>query len=227
LRTLNIIGEGPRGRVFLAEWTTPGGGMAALKCALESAPGIPVDPRLASLDHASIATIHELGTSDAIGPYAITDYVPGLPITRSSDRQQLSSAERVERWMQAADAIAYAHARGLAHLNLKPTNVLVLGRRVKVLDFERALPVTTMIHDAYRAPEQAAPGEPDALSDVFALGLLLGELMAGRPDAAMLEDLIRQATRHDSSERQASVAALAAGVRVRLHAFRSSASTTS
>lgn len=213
LRTLNIIGEGPRGRVFLAEWMTPGGGMAALKCAPATAEGSTIEKRLELLDHASIATVHELGTSDAIGAYVITDYIPGAPITRASDRHSLSTAARLELWLQAADAIAYAHACGLPHLNLKPTNVLVVGHTVKVLDFERALPVASgTVRSAYRPTEQALAKEPDPRSDIFALGVLLDELVRRRSDAAALGDLIREATREDPSERPPSVAALTAGV---------------
>jgi non-specific serine/threonine protein kinase/serine/threonine-protein kinase len=213
VRILNVIGEGPRGRVLLAEWTTPGGGLVALKCVPAVRAGTRSEPRLASLDHPSIATIHEMGTSDAVGTYVITDYVPGPPVTRFCDRNHLPPGERVELWLQAAEAIAYAHAKGLPHLNVKPTNVLVAGARVFVLDFERALPAADTIPSSpYRAPEQAA-GQPDARSDLFALGVLLSELLAGLSRSKSIDDLILHATRESAEDRLPSVSAFAAAVR--------------
>lgn len=218
LRTLNVIGDGPRGRVFLAEWTTPGGGMVALKCATTKRDAVPVEPGLTTLDHPGIAAIHEVGFNDVVGAYAISDYVPGMPITRYSDRQQLSSSQRVDVWLQSADAIAYAHARGQPHLNLKPTNVLVASGVVQVLDFERALPMAEAPESPYRAPEQADRA-PDPRSDVFGLGVLLRELLSGRMDSRLLDDAVARATRADAPRRYQTVAALAADVRACLHAL--------
>ncbi len=215
---MTIIGEGTRGRVFLAEWTTPGGGLAALKCARPGTGTAAVDSRLVALDHPSLATLYEVGTTDALGAYAISEYVPGLPITRYCDRRQPSSAERLELWLQAADGIAYAHSRGVPHLNLKPTNVLVVEGMVKVLDFERAMPASVETAPGpYLAPEQTNPHAAGARSDIFALGVLLGELMTGRPDAGLVEEVAQRATRLDPRERQQSAVALAASVRGWLH----------
>lgn len=224
LRMLNVIGEGPRGRVFLAEWTTPGGGMVALKCAQPGSADFAVEPRLASLDHPSIAAIHELGTSPRLGAYAVSDYVPGVPITRFCEREQLSTLRRLDLWLQAADAIAYAHACSLSHLNLKPTNLLVVSGNVYVLDFERALPVGPMAPTIYRAPEQGNGATSDSRSDVFALGTLLAELVATHPDAVLVQAIARHATRADPDERPQSIAAFASEVRTCLHALSNEAS---
>jgi serine/threonine protein kinase len=218
LRVLNVIGQGGRGRVFLAEWSTPGGGMVALKCASPDVSGRAVAPGLCALDHPSIATIHELGINERLGAYAVTDYVPGLPITRFCAREHLTAAERTELWLQAADAIAYAHACGLPHLNLKPTNVLVVARMVYVLDFRDALPVRSKVAASpCLAPEQTTDAAGDPRSDVFALGMLLAELVADQPEAALVQALAKHATRPDPAERPRSVAALAAEVRTCLH----------
>ena len=221
LRMVNVIGEGPRGRVFLAEWTTPGAGMVAIKCAAPRAGAAAGDAHLTGIDHPGIATIHEVGTTSRLGAYAITDYVPGTAITRFCEREHLSSVERIDLWLQAADAVAYAHACGFLHLNLKPNNLLVSGRIVSVLDFEGALPVREPAPPGpYRAPEQDGGTAPDPRSDVFALGAVLDDLVGRRADAVLVEAIARHAMRPDPGERPQSVAALADEVRTAADALQ-------
>jgi serine/threonine protein kinase len=214
LRLINVIGEGPRGRVFLAEWTTPDGGVAALKYAKSPTGGAGAGntdlQRLLRLDHPAIATLFEAGTGADLRWYAITEFVPGQPITRFSDREQLSVTARVALLLQATDAVYYAHSLGIPHLNLKPSNLLAARGAVKVLDFEAAMPAPRS-RSPYQPPEQIAGERVDLRSDIFALGVMLGELMAARADASIAE-VVRRATMDDPSRRYPTVAEFAAAL---------------
>jgi serine/threonine-protein kinase len=215
LRVVNVIGEGPRGRVFLAEWATPGGGLVALKrCGhrvTRESEASDAGPLL-QLDHPFVATVFEVGVDSERQAYTITEYVPGLPITRFSERKGLSPAERIALLLQAADAIYYAHALGVPHLNLQPSNLLVAGTTVKVLDFERAMP-SPPSRSAYRAPEQVTGAPADPRSDIFALGLILRELVAPTPAATSFDEIVRMATALDPAGRYSTVDRFAADLK--------------
>ncbi len=141
-------------------------------------------------------------------PYLAMEYVAGEPITAFADRHRLSVPERIALFRSVCDAVQYAHQRLVVHRDLKPSNVLVGqgGRgagpgahasadrrpapRVKLLDFgvatlladdgEAATLTTPLLTPAYAAPEQIRGGTVTTATDVYALGVLLYELLTGR-----------------------------------------------
>jgi len=155
---------------------------------------------LARLQHACIAHIYEAGVANLGGvqrPFFAMEYVEGEPLTRHAEARRLSTRRRLELMAQVCEAVHYAHQKGVIHRDLKPANVLVdPGGRPRVLDFGVArvsdsdLQTTTLQTDVsqligtipYMSPEQACgdPHELDTRSDVYALGVLMYELLAGR-----------------------------------------------
>ncbi len=151
---------------------------------------------LAHLDHPNIARLLDGGTTDDGLPYFIMEYVDGVPITRYADERGLSTAARLRLFRQVCAAVHFAHQRLVLHRDLKPGNILVTAEgEPKLLDFGvgKLLDPTLSEEDAgltltgqhpmtpaYASPEQAAGGEVTTASDVYSLGALLYELLAGR-----------------------------------------------
>jgi len=151
---------------------------------------------LARMDHPHIARILDAGSDDAGRPFVVLEKVDGEPVTRWCDERRLPLAERIGVMELTARAVQHAHDRGVLHRDLKPGNVLVRevdGRAVpKVIDFGIAKALDPGDDDltqlgqqvgtpAYMSPEQRAgdPGAVDVRSDVYALGVMLYELLTG------------------------------------------------
>lgn len=154
---------------------------------------------LAELEHPHIARLYDGGADDAGRPYLVMEYVEGEPITRRCARRGLGVDERLALFRRVVDAVAHAHERGLVHRDLKPGNVLVTEDGTpKLLDFGIAkpldpsaraswaltLPATTAagrrpLTPAYASPEQIRGDAVTPAGDVFALGVLLYELLTG------------------------------------------------
>jgi serine/threonine-protein kinase len=151
---------------------------------------------LASLNHPHIAQLLDGGVSDGQLPYLVIEYVDGLPITEYCDRQRLDVPARLKLFREVCAAVHHAHQNLVLHRDLKPGNVLVTATgQVKLLDFGIAKllnpnltgvdqPVTQtafrLMTPAYASPEQMRGDTLTTASDVYALGLLLYELLAGR-----------------------------------------------
>jgi serine/threonine protein kinase len=150
---------------------------------------------LASLDHPNIAKLLDGGTTADGLPYLVMDYVEGLPLDVYCDRQALSIPARLTLFRLVCGAVHYAHQHLVVHRDLKPSNILVTADGVpKLLDFG----VAKLLHPAlvtqtsltmvpgqqgmtlaYASPEQLR-GEPiTTASDVYALGVVLYELLTG------------------------------------------------
>ena len=154
---------------------------------------------LAVMNHDGIARIHDAGETERGRPWFAMEYVDGEPITGYCDRRQLGTRERLALFAEVCDAVHHAHQKGVIHRDLKPSNVLVTehdGRaRVKVIDFGIAKAVATDLGGAdtqfgqilgtpeYMSPEQAGagPGDIDTRTDIYSLGVVLYELLAGVP----------------------------------------------
>ena len=151
---------------------------------------------LANLSHAGISKVFDAGISADGRPYVAMEYVDGVSITRFCDDLRLPVRERMELFLQVCSAIQYAHQKGVIHRDLKPSNLLVTtaeGRPlVKVIDFGIAKALQPSLDEAlhtqtgamlgtpeYMSPEQAAHGDVDTRSDVYALGVVLYELLVG------------------------------------------------
>jgi non-specific serine/threonine protein kinase/serine/threonine-protein kinase len=219
LTFLNVIGEGPRARAYLARFAPPDLGLVAVKRLKAGLQRIWRQStqlgRVLQLDHPNVASVYDAGVDPEERGYCVSEYAPGLPLTRFCDRHVPSAADRAELLLQAADALQYVHAMRLSHLNLKPSNIVVLQgtSTIKVLDFEAALPCD-IPGDRYRAPEQVAGGTPGPRTDVFALGVVLAELLSGvRDGGPAIGRVVTRATDHDVRARFADAQEFALALR--------------
>lgn len=198
-RLLALIGEGGSSAVFRAERAAGSGAQTValklLRTGLFSADGQRRFRReqsiLAQLTHPNIAHLVEGGISDAGIPYIAMEFVDGRPITHDADARALDLSDRLRLFVTLCRAVDAAHAALVVHRDLKPSNVLVTRQgEIKVLDFgiARLLDDDTgathtqsiMLTPEYAAPEQYRAGPVTIAADVYALGVLLGELLTGR-----------------------------------------------
>lgn len=200
-RILRELGRGGMGAVFLAE-RDDFRQMVALKLVRR---GLDLegdvvrrflDEReiLASLEHPNIARLLDGGVTEDGLPYFAMEYVEGEPVDRYCDRLRLSVDARVRLMGQVCGAVAYAHRRRVVHRDLKPSNILVTEQgTVKLLDFGIAKLLDDQRQDGavtrtgvrlltpeYASPEQIRADPVTPASDVYALGVLLYELLTGR-----------------------------------------------
>jgi WD40 repeat protein/serine/threonine protein kinase len=205
-KLLEEIGEGGFGVVFRAEQTRPVRRQVALKLLKAGMDTRQVVARfeaerqaLALMDHPNIARVFDGGETASGRPYFVMELVRGVPITTFCDQHQLSVRGRLELFGPVCQAIQHAHQKGIIHRDLKPSNVLVAlhdGVPVpKVIDFGIAKATSQPLTDKtlftgmaqligtplYMSPEQAALGglDIDTRSDIYALGVLLYELLTG------------------------------------------------
>ncbi len=145
----------------------------------------------ANLSHPNIVTVHDFGL-DGGKLYIVMEYVPGTDLkTLLRQRGRFSVQEAVPLLVQACAGIGYAHRAGLVHCDVKPHNMLVTpDGRLKVTDFGIARALATLHPEEedvvwgsplYFSPEQAAGQVPTPASDVYSLGVVLYELLAGTP----------------------------------------------
>jgi len=160
---------------------------------------------VSALSHPNIATIHDYGETKRGQPYIVMELVKGQTLGDVMSSGSMTIARALEIIQQVAEALAEAHRNGVVHRDIKPSNVAIDHRgEVKVLDFglakqlnveslgstdpERQTLLTSQTQEGvivgtplYLSPEQALGAEIDARSDIFALGSLLYECIAGRP----------------------------------------------
>ncbi len=201
-RLVEPIGQGGMGTVWLAERRDgPFDQRVAVKllnAALMDAAGTDRFAReagiLARLTHPSISRLLDAGVSAIGAPYLVLEHVTGLAIDRYCDAHALPLRERLYLFLDVLAPVAHAHANLIVHRDLKPANVLVTPERhVKLLDFGIAkllpaspdgstVPVTkdNALTPAYAAPEQLTGGSITTATDVYALGVLLYQLVSGR-----------------------------------------------
>jgi tetratricopeptide (TPR) repeat protein/predicted Ser/Thr protein kinase len=218
---LSPIGEGGMGEVYLAEQDNPRR-QVALKVIRPGALSEIMLRRfeleaavLARLQHPGIAQIFQAGTaptSEGDRPYFAMEYVRGLPLDRYAATQKLSTRQRLDLVARICDAVEHAHMKGVVHRDLKPANILVTeDGQPKILDFGVAratdadLRTTSLRTEIgafvgtvpYMSPEQVSgdPEELDTRSDVYALGVVIYELLAGRLPFAFERKMLHEAVR--------------------------------
>ena len=140
---------------------------------------------VARLDHPCIVTLFDVGTCDS-GPYLVMELLRGKTLAQRIAEGPIPQAEALRVAEQMAEGLAHAHSRGVLHRDLKPAHVFVCeDGRVKLLDFGLAHLLGTEGSSgagtpAYMAPEQAAGAAVDERADVYAAGMVLGEMLTGK-----------------------------------------------
>jgi len=200
-RLIRLLGEGGMAEVWLAERADGAFKRdVALKLPMLSRLRKDLASRfarerdiLAALEHANIARLYDAGVSSDGLPYLAMEYVAGEPLTVWCDARRLAIRERLKLFLQVLDAVQYAHLHHVIHRDLKPSNILVTDSgQVRLLDFgvakllahEDEQPDLTRLYGRALTPDYASPelvrGEqPGPSDDVYALGVVLYELLCG------------------------------------------------
>ena len=205
-KLLQQLGEGGCGVVYMAEQEEPVRRRVALKVIKLGMDTKSLIARfeaerqaLAMMEHANIAKVLDAGATENGRPFFVMELVRGIKITEYCDQNKLTTQERLKLFVQVCQAIQHAHQKGIIHRDIKPSNILVTlhdGVPVpKVIDFGIAKATQGRLTDqtlftayeqfigtpAYMSPEQAELSglDIDTRSDIYALGVLLYELLTG------------------------------------------------
>ncbi|MEZ5318828.1 MAG: tetratricopeptide repeat protein [Vicinamibacterales bacterium] len=200
-----VLGEGGMGVVYRARQDAPVRRDVALKVIRQGMDSARIVARfalerqtLARMDHPNVARLYDAGATDDGRPFFAMELVDGQPITRAAETRGLDLQARLALFVDVCRGVRHAHQKGVIHRDLKPSNILVAdvdGRPVpKIIDFGIAKAIDVEAGDltmagrapgtpAYMSPEQAGVSAApiDTRTDVYALGVVLYELLAGRP----------------------------------------------
>jgi eukaryotic-like serine/threonine-protein kinase len=199
-RIKQALGEGGMGVVYLAEREDLGNEVAIkiLRDAWVSPARrerFNAEQRtLAQLNHPSIARLYDADTSPDGTPFFVMEYVEGVPLTEFCKTQKCSISECLRLFRAVCEAVLYAHRHAVIHRDLKPSNILVkTDGSIRLLDFgiakhvenlgelvDQTITGLRLMTPAYAAPEQIRGEQVGIQSDVYSLGVVLYELLAGR-----------------------------------------------
>jgi serine/threonine protein kinase/tetratricopeptide (TPR) repeat protein len=199
-RIQRVLGEGGMGVVYLAEREDLGS-QVAIKVLRDAwlSPArrelFAAEQRtLAQLNHPSIARLYDANTSPDGSPFFVMEYVEGIPLTVYCDKNNCSIHGRLRLFRSVCEAVLYAHQHAVIHRDLKPSNILVKNdETLRLLDFgiskhleslgdsvKQTMAGLRLMTPAYAAPEQIRGEQVGIHSDVYSLGVILYELLAGR-----------------------------------------------
>jgi eukaryotic-like serine/threonine-protein kinase len=241
-----LLGEGGMGVVYLAERVDGQfDQQVAIKILKHGVPGLDAERRfrqerqiLAHLQHPGIARLLDGGVTGDGSPFFVMERVEGTPITEYCDARRLGVEQRLRVFLEVCEAVQYAHQSLVVHRDLKPSNILLdAGGRAKLLDFgiakilaqgtevpsgEAGRTALRAMTPEYAAPEQVRGEAVTTATDVYALGVLLYELLAGerpyrvpRGSAAELERAILEQEPARPSDRARAVPGASAKDRAR------------
>lgn len=220
-RIVRILGRGGMGTVYEAEQHNPRRPVA-LKVIDSAVPRRELIARfehesavLARLQHPGIAQIYDAGSVPSDHgpiPYFAMELIRGVPLNRFVEERNLGTRDRLGLVAKICEAVQHAHQKGVIHRDLKPANILVdANGEPKILDFgvarltESDIQTTSLRTDIgqligtipYMSPEQVSgdPGDLDTRSDVYAIGVLMYELLAGRLPYSLDRKMIHEAAR--------------------------------
>ncbi len=199
-RIKQALGEGGMGVVYLAEREDLGNEVAIkiLRDAWVSPARrerFNAEQRtLAQLNHPSIARLYDADTSPDGTPFFVMEYVEGVPLTEFCKAQKCSIPERLRLFRAVCEAVLYAHQHAVIHRDLKPSNIMVKADgSIRLLDFgiakhlenlgelvDQTITGLRLMTPAYAAPEQIRGEQVGIQSDVYSLGVVLYELLAGQ-----------------------------------------------
>ncbi|MFW5653510.1 MAG: protein kinase domain-containing protein, partial [Planctomycetota bacterium] len=220
-RVRRVLGHGGMGVVYEAEQERPSRVVALKVIRSEFISSVHIRrfeyeaEILGRLRHPGIALVYEAGTEDAgygQQPFFAMEYVQGQPLTDYADRARLDLRQRLELIIRICEAVHHAHQQGVVHRDLKPANILVTAEgEPKILDFGVARIVGQEVRRAslrteqgqligtlpYMSPEQVEgdPAEIDTRADVYALGVLMYQLLSGRLPYNVVDRMVFDAMR--------------------------------
>jgi serine/threonine protein kinase len=199
-RITELLGEGGMGVVYLAQRPDLGT-LAAIKILRDAwlSPSrrerfASEQRTLAQLNHPSIARLYDADSLADGTPWFVMEYVRGQPLTAYADAHESSIEQRLHLFRDVCEAVLHAHRHAVIHRDLKPSNILVTDDgAVKLLDFgiakqlesvdgppDRTRTGMRLMTPAYAAPEQVRGGRLGIHTDIYSLGVILYELLAGR-----------------------------------------------
>lgn len=201
-RILGVLGHGGMGVVYAAEQSEPIRRKVALKLIRREKANEVARARFAAerralerLDHANVARVYDAGTTDDGLPFIAMEFVPGVTITQFCEGERLSIEARLRLFIDVCRGVQHVHQKGLIHRDLKPSNILVMERDgaqiPMIIDFgiakgaDKPLLEEDLTGDGlvgtplYVAPETLRGHGVDTRSDVYALGLVLYQLLLG------------------------------------------------
>ena len=214
-RVVRQLGAGGMGTVWLVEWETSGitarGALKLLSAQVDSPPlrerFLREQRIIASLNHPNIPRVYDAGFDEYGRPYLCMEVVEGQRLDDYCDDRKLKVEDRLKLFRQLCAVVEYAHRNLILHLDLKPGNVMVTGEGVvKLLDFGTAKlldqmggsTTTAPLTPVYASPEQLLARPLTTQSDVYSLGVVLYELLAGETPAgnasivALVERVVRE-----------------------------------